>query len=320
MTRNAWVGDMVNANEVLGVLHAFYGLGCTISPLVATSLVTKAGWHWYEYYYLMVGAAALEVALLVGAFWKADARAYKVEHPGDAEVDDPSGSSTPTLTDQEQEIEAPQAVRHRLAFVRGSLKGKSRTAEAVKNKITLLASFFLLLYVGVETGVGGWVVTFMLRVRKGSPFSSGLTSTGFWLGVTVGRLTLGFVTARVFRNEKHAVAAYLVCGVGLQLMFWLIPNFYVSAVMVALLGFFLGPMFPAAVVVLTKLLPKKLHVAAVGFAAAFGASGACVFPFAIGAIANAKGVTVLQPIILTALVCCLLVWLWIPKLPKQRLA
>ena len=90
--------------------------------------------------------------------------------------------------------------------------------------------------------------------------------------------------------------------------------------MVSLLGFFLAPLFPAAVVVLTKLLPKQQHVPAVGFAAALGASGACVFPFAVGAIANKKGVKVLEPIILAMLVACLGVWLCIPRLPKQRMA
>lgn len=43
---------------------------------------------------------------------------------------------------------------------------------------------------------------------------------------------------------------------------------------------------------MTKLLPKRLHVAAVGFAAAVGASGATVLPFLVGAIAQSKGVAV----------------------------
>jgi fucose permease len=41
-------------------------------------------------------------------------------------------------------------------------------------------------------------------------------------------------------------------------------------------------MFPAIVVITTNLLPKHLHVTAVGFAAAFGGSGGATFPFAIG--------------------------------------
>lgn len=41
--------------------------------------------------------------------------------------------------------------------------------------------------------VGGWVVDFMVQVRHGEPYQSGLIPTGFWAGVTVGRLVLGFV-------------------------------------------------------------------------------------------------------------------------------
>jgi MFS family permease len=51
---NAWVGNMANANEVLGFLHAFYGLGAVLSPLIATTMITKAHLQWYEYYYVMV--------------------------------------------------------------------------------------------------------------------------------------------------------------------------------------------------------------------------------------------------------------------------
>jgi fucose permease len=52
---NAWVGNMANNNEVLGFLHGFYGLGATISPLIATTMITKANLTWYHYYqYIMV--------------------------------------------------------------------------------------------------------------------------------------------------------------------------------------------------------------------------------------------------------------------------
>lgn len=102
-----------------------------------------------------------------------------------------------------------------------------------------------------------------------------------------------------------------------QLMFWLVPSFHVSAVFVALQGFFLGPLFPAIVVAATKVLPAYLHVSAIGFAAAFGGGGAAVLPFAIGSLAQAKGVAVLQPIILAVLVVLLLLWFCFPKLDKK---
>lgn len=51
---NAWIGAMENANEILGLLHGFYGLGATIAPLIATTMITKAGLPWYYWYYVMV--------------------------------------------------------------------------------------------------------------------------------------------------------------------------------------------------------------------------------------------------------------------------
>jgi fucose permease len=100
--------------------------------------------------------------------------------------------------------------------------------------------------------------------------------------------------------------------VALELCFWLIPNFISSAIFAAFLGFFLGPLFPAAIVVATKLLPRQLHVSAIGFAAAFGGGGAALFPFAVGAIAEARGVQVLQPIALALLAAVLALWCVLP--------
>jgi fucose permease len=83
-------------------------------------------------------------------------------------------------------------------------------------------------------------------------------------------------------------------------------------------GFFLGPLFPAAVVAMTKLLPKHLHVSSIGFVAAFGGSGGAILPFAVGALAQAKGVQVLQPIILALLAAIWAVWLCLPRVGKKK--
>ena len=44
----------------------------------------------------------------------------------------------------------------------------------------------------------------MISVRYGERFASGMTATGFWLGLTVGRVVLGFVTPRI--GEKLAIS------------------------------------------------------------------------------------------------------------------
>lgn len=271
---NAWIGNMHRANELLGFLHGAYGLGATIGPLIATAMVTRGGLQWYTFYFVMIGLDGLALFLLAGAFWRATAKVHRAQH----------------------------------AAANGGKRTTTRTV--LRSPVVWLVALFLLGYVGAEVSLGGWIVTFMLRVRDAEPFIAGLTVTFFWLGLTVGRVVLGFVTGRI--GEKLAIAVYLLLSVALQLLYWLVPNFAASAVFVTFLGFFLGPLFPAAVVAATRLLPNDYHVSAIGFAAAFGGGGAALFPFAVGAIAQSEGVEVLQPICLAILVFILLMWLSLP--------
>ena len=271
---NAWIGNMQNANELLGLLHGSYGLGATISPLIASAMVTEAHMEWYTFYYIMIGVVVFEGGVTMAAFWTATGAKYR---------------KTMNYDDGKERV---------------------TTRTVLKEPITWLIAFFLLGYVGSEVSLGGWIVTFMLKVRHAKPFLAGLTVTLFWLGLTIGRVTLGFVTGRI--GEKLAILIYLVICIGLQLLYWLIPSFAASVVFVILLGYFLGPLFPAAVVAASKLLPKEYHVSAIGFAAAFGGGGAAVLPFVVGAIAQSKGVQVLQPIVVAIFVFIIVIWIMIP--------
>jgi len=51
---NAWIGNMANANELLGLLHGLYGLGAAMAPLIATAMITQGHLPWYTFYYIMV--------------------------------------------------------------------------------------------------------------------------------------------------------------------------------------------------------------------------------------------------------------------------
>lgn len=122
--------------------------------------------------------------------------------------------------------------------------------------------------------IGGWIVEFMMQVRDGNAVASGLVPTGFWAGVTVGRVVLGFANEAF--GERIAVITYLALSIALELVFWLVPQFIVSAVAVSFIGFFTGPLFPAAVTIAAKLLPKHLHTPSIGIVSAFGGSGGAV--------------------------------------------
>lgn len=139
---------MANANEILGVMHAFYGAGGVIAPLIATSMITKANLQWYHFYYIMIAAAMLELAATLSAFWKATGKVFVDSHPKTSEN---AGNSSL----REALLKMPAA------------------------RVTWLCALFLLCYVGVEVALGGWIVKFMLEVRDGEPFASGMTATGF---------------------------------------------------------------------------------------------------------------------------------------------
>lgn len=152
----------------------------------------------------------------------------------------------------------------------------------------------------------------MLRVRNAGEFEAGATGSGFWAGQALGRMVLGFVTERF--GERLCITIYLACSIALHLVFWLVPRFVVSAIAVSLVGFFIGPMFPGAIMITAKLLPKHIHVSAMGFAMALGGTGGTIFPFVIGAIANGSGVWVMQPFILALFVVLAITWLLYPRI------
>jgi fucose permease len=189
---NAWIGNLDDANQLLGLLHGFYGIGAVISPLIASFLVADAGLPWYYFYYIMVrfcsyslnqtkliptaiqiGGAVIELVFTVTCFWDSDGASFRDSRKQQPDADPEKGGLRKIL------FTMPSA------------------------RITWICAVFLLGYVGIEVALGGWIVTFMKEVRHAAPFSSSMTSTGFWLGIAVGRIILGFVTPLI--GEKIAI-------------------------------------------------------------------------------------------------------------------
>ena len=91
---------------------------------------------------LKIGAAAAELATSLAAFWHESGSKFRISH----------GAS--------------------------QTKNKGATREALKQRVTWVASFFCLVYNGIEVALGGWTVTYLIRVRAGDPFAAGLSGTG----------------------------------------------------------------------------------------------------------------------------------------------
>ena len=163
--------------------------------------------------------------------------------------------------------------------------------------------------------VAGWIVTFMLRIRSASPLAASTCASGFWAGMALGRISLGTLTDRF--GERLSVTVYLLGALISQVIFSLMTPIVVSVVSITMLGFLLGPLYPTGIVMVTRLMPRELHVSAVATVAAAGQIGNAVFPFILGAAAERLGIQALQPFVFGLLALALAVWWCFPRLPAR---
>jgi fucose permease len=166
--------------------------------------------------------------------------------------------------------------------------------------------------VGVETAISGWLVSFMMRARQTDVYMASLSSSAFWAGMAVGRLTLGNMTDRI--GVRRATTIYIFFVLLLEGLFAVVRIPPVSILVMALTGFFIGPMFPSGIVVLTRLLPSELHVAAVSFVASIGQVGGALLPFGIGAVVESLGIRVFKYAIIVLSAVALVLWVWFARL------
>ncbi|KAH7169875.1 major facilitator superfamily domain-containing protein [Dactylonectria macrodidyma] len=188
--------------------------------------------------------------------------------------------------------------------------------STLSEKSVWMMSIFFFLYVGAEVTAGGWLIEFLIAVRHSPPGVAGYIASAYWGGLMFGRILLADITHKF--GNRRMVFIYILIGLGLQLVFWFVPNVTVDAIAVSLLGFVIAPFFPVGLSVLTNLLSQELHVAAIGFTATVGQAGSAAFPFLTGAVASKAGVIVLQPIMVALLVGMFVSWGLVPRVKRSE--
>ncbi|KAI0383976.1 MFS general substrate transporter [Hypomontagnella monticulosa] len=284
----AWAGGMKNANIVQGFLHGSYSAGAAIGPFLAGTMISASNLPWYTWYHVLLGASLLEAVVLILAFRHEDSIKYRADHE-----------------------------RERLLEVRNESSLDARTA-IFKHGVTWICAAYFLAYIGTENGISGWIVVFMTRVNHASDYLASLSSSGFWIGQAAGRLTLSVVTERI--GVRTATIAYLIAALAFEALFTAVHIPIFSTIIITLLGYCLGPLFPSGVFMMTRLLPKELHVGAISFVVLIGQVGGALLPFALGALADRLGIQVFQVVVFAQLVVTLLLWLAFPRLPPANTA
>ncbi|KAJ3731003.1 major facilitator superfamily domain-containing protein [Lentinula guzmanii] len=278
---NGFVASLKDHAETkMGLLHASYGAGALCAPLVATQFSQMK--HWSFYYLVSLSVATINTIVQIAVFrfkTQDDCLAQIGQEPGE------KGTSE-----------------------------HSHFRQIMSLKTVHLLAVFILVYVGVEVTVGGWIVTFIQTVRGGGS-RSGYISAGFFGGLMIGRIALLWVNQKI--GERRVLYIYSALAIGLEVVIWLVPSLIGDGVAIAIVGMLLGPMYPITMNHTGRVLPRWLLTGSIGWIAGFGQAGSAVFPFMTGALASKFGIKSLQPLLVSMMVSMTILWALVPGSPRK---
>ena len=253
---NIYVTAIPRHTVLLNYLHAFYGVGALVGPLGASAILALS-WGWNSVYFLL---AALSLPLLLGF-----GILFGTRHTAAASQEDEQHGSGNVLS------------------------------AALKMPIVWLATFFLLVYVGVEVSLGNWGYSFLLEDRYQGTVLAGWIVSGYWLGLTLGRFTLQNLAERLgvgIKGLMYACITGIVIGL---LLIWLVPLAATAALGFCFIGFSLGPIYPLTVAITPKLVPTRIGPSAIGLLVSVSILGLALFPSIAGVLAQTIGIWSLLP-------------------------
>jgi fucose permease len=265
---NAYLAGLPNAPTLLNRLHAFFGVGALLGPLLATWMLGFASWTavWL--------ALAIAGVPLVGGFLVA----------------------YPPVAAEPDGFAAVGAGR------RGLLPA------ALREPGVLLGSALLALYVGLELGVGNWGFSYLVEERGQGDLLAGYTVSGYWLGLTLGRFLISPIATRLGLTAVGITYASLIGVAVAGALTWLVPSAGAASTGLLLLGFFLGPIFPTTMAVMPQVIEARLVPTAMGVLNAGSVVGGAALPWLAGALAQDVGPWTLLPFVLVLTGCQLVVW------------
>jgi fucose permease len=271
---NAYVAELPDATVLINRLHAFFGVGALGGPALAAWILTFGSWRT-----VWLVLALVCVPLGVG-FAVCYPRARVAESAGPAPGQD----------------EAPPAAKSGLL------------GAALRERGVLLGSAMLAVYVGVELSVGSWGFSYLVQGRELTQSLAGYLVSGYWLGLTLGRFLISPIATRLgwtaTRMMYGCLTGVLVCAT----LVWLVPGAALAGVALALLGFFLGPIFPTTMALAPQMVGARLQSTAIGVMNAASTVGASALPWLAGAIGQSAGVWTLLPYAMALAALQFVVW------------
>ena len=233
-----------NARQI-NWMHASYGAGATLGPLLATLMLSNGlTWHWV---YGIFGGAQAVLALvftLTRRAWAAPPRAVAAVTPRPAE----RRARTRTWR-------APTA--------------------AVVGSLTFIA-----VETGIETGAGIWGYVFLVQGRGLSTAAAGVALAAYWAMMFLGRVVLGAVAGRVGPSRVLAAA---VAGVSVGCALLTVPGPGLLAVAgLMVVGLAAAPIFPLFTLTTAQRVGASGTTVTVSLQTGASSIGSAALPAGIG--------------------------------------
>ena len=270
---NHFVADHY-ASRHMNWLHACWGVGATIGPLIMGAALVGAG-GWRGAYGVIAGvqlALALLFLVTLGLWQRAPALAS---------------------------ASAPAAA-------------SGRAARQVPAWAAWLAPALFLVYATAEVGTGLWAASILVEGRGFDTPTAGLWVACFFGAIMGGRFAIGLVSARLGNRRLVRVGLWTaMAGAAVFAIPGLPPA--VSLAGLVLLGLGGAPIYPSLMHETTVRFEGAQARKVVGRQVAFAAAGAALGPACLGLLAAAAGLGAVMPAILLALALLLGLSAWLDR-------
>lgn len=248
--------------RVMNWMHAMYGIGATVGPLVMTAVIaTRFGWRLG---YIVAALFHLVLGILfLTVLNRMDFRGV---------VD-----STTTVSRNE--------------------KPRSGILVALRVPIVLLSIFMFLFYTGIETTTGQWAFSLFTEGRSISPYLAGIMISAFWGMLTIGRIVFGAAANRIGITR---LLRWSMVGTVISSAMFIIPSPIASFISVAGMGLSLAAIFPTLMSDTPNRVGPELTSSAIGLQTGAASLGLAILPGLAGIFAERLGLEVLGPYLIVA--------------------
>ncbi|WP_037337368.1 MFS transporter [Saccharospirillum impatiens] len=247
-------------------LHASFGIGITLGPLIMTLMLNLTG-QWSPGYWL-VGCAQV----FLGLCFFVSARLWEAPVSANAE---------PTLTD-----DAGKVAQTHPGPPTNAQPGKAPASfvSSLTTPAVWLSMGLFFAYTGLELTLGLWGYSLLTESREVEASAAGLWIAIYWGMFTLGRMVAG-VFANRMGNHRLVTGSLILALAGTVLLAWN-PIAWVGLIAIGLVGFAFAPIFPGLVSG-TRLRVGEAHLAnTMGMQIAAAGIGAACLPALAGVLAE----------------------------------